>query len=82
MARLLYFAALAERVGKTSEDTELPAAVTTVGALVAWLRARGPSWEKALDPATLNVTVNRQFATPESPVDNRAEIGLISTRPR
>lgn len=82
MARLLYFAALAERVGKTSEDIELPAPVATVGALVGWLRARGPAWEKALDPAMLNVTVNRQFATPETPLDNRAEIGLISTRSR
>jgi molybdopterin synthase sulfur carrier subunit len=82
MAHLLYFATLADRLGKTSEEIELPDSVTTVGTLVTWLRARGPVWDKALDPATLNVTVNRTFATPETAVDNRAEIGLFSARLR
>jgi molybdopterin synthase sulfur carrier subunit len=81
MARLLYFAALAERLGKTSEEAELPGSVTTVGELVAWLRTRGPVWEKSLDPAVLNVTVNRQFATPGTSIDNRAEIALFFARP-
>jgi molybdopterin synthase sulfur carrier subunit len=80
MAHLLYFATLADRVGRTSEDIELPSSVSTVRALVDWLRARGPAWETALDPAILNITVNRQFATPDTAIDNHAEIGFIAVR--
>ncbi len=41
MAKLLYFAALADRLGRTSEDVTLPSHVSNVHTLLAWLRARG-----------------------------------------
>ena len=41
MAKLLYFAALADRLGRTSEETALPATITDVRTLLAWLRGRG-----------------------------------------
>ncbi|MEK7191093.1 MAG: hypothetical protein AAB153_02235 [Pseudomonadota bacterium] len=45
MAKLLYFAALADRLGRTSEETALPATITDVRTLLAWLRGRGGIWE-------------------------------------
>lgn len=45
MAKLLYFATLADRLGRTSEEAALPATVTDVRALLAWLRGRGGVWE-------------------------------------
>ena len=44
MARILYFAWLRERMGRTEEALPLPSGVATVGELVALLRAgRGPA---------------------------------------
>lgn len=80
MARLLYFATLADRLGRTAEELDLPASVGTVATLLDWLRARGPDWEKAFEPGAINVTVNRQFFGPDTAIDNRAEIGLIAAR--
>lgn len=41
MAKILYFAGLVEKLGRASEETELPPAVTDVRTLLAWLRLRG-----------------------------------------
>ena len=45
MAKLLYFATLADRLGRTAEETELPPGVPDVRRLPAWLRSRGGAWE-------------------------------------
>ncbi len=81
MARILYFAQLAEHVGKTSEDLALPAEVTDVRALLAVLRARGPQWQRALADDAVRVMVNRQLATLDTAIGDAQEIGLLSTLP-
>ncbi len=79
MAKLLYFAALADRLGRTSEDVTLPAQVGNVHALLAWLRARGGPWEQWLADDAVRVTINRQLTTLGAPVDDRSEIAILST---
>ncbi len=79
MAKLLYFAALADRLGRTSEDATLPAQVSDVRSLLAWLRARGGPWEQSLADDAVRVTVNRQLTTLDAPVDDRSEIAILST---
>lgn len=81
MAKILYFAGLVDKLGSSSEDVTLPAAVIDVRALLAWLRARGGNWERVLTEETVRVTVNRQFAMPETRIDNASEIAIIPTRP-
>lgn len=81
MARVLYFAQLADRLGKTSEELTLPPQVTTVRALLALLRGRGPDWRQALADDAVRVTVDRQLATLDTPISDAQEIGLLSTRP-
>jgi molybdopterin synthase sulfur carrier subunit len=81
MAKILYFAQLAEHVGKTSEDLALPAEVANVRALLTLLRARGPEWQRALADNAVRVMVNRQLATLDTPISNAQEIGLLSTLP-
>ena len=46
--RILYFAAVAEKVGETQENISLPPEVRDVRGLLTWLRGRGADWEKAL----------------------------------
>jgi molybdopterin synthase sulfur carrier subunit len=45
--RLLYFAWVKEKTGIGAEDIDVPASVTTVAELMAWLKTRGPEFEHA-----------------------------------
>jgi molybdopterin converting factor small subunit len=55
--------------------------VTTVRALLTLLRTRGPDWRQALSDGAVRVTVNRQLATLDTPINDKQEIGLLSTLP-
>ncbi len=81
MAKILYFAYLVDKLGRASEEFELPAGVNTVGALLVALRRRGGVWEKALAEDAVKVTVNKQFAAPATPIDDRCEIAIVSAHP-
>jgi molybdopterin synthase sulfur carrier subunit len=81
VARILYFAGLVDRLGRAAEEAELPASVTNVQSLLAWLRLRGEPWERALADGAVRVTVDRQFSVAETPISNANEIALINTRP-
>ena len=81
MAKILYFANLVDKLGSSSEEVILPASVTDVRALLAWLRTRGGNWEAVLTENKVRVTINRQFAVPETMVDNTAEIAIVPMRP-
>lgn len=76
--KLLYFAWLRTRIGKAEERVELPAGVTTVAALVDWLRSRGPSFAEALkDTRVLRVAVNQQYVGWSHPVAPGDEVALF-----
>jgi molybdopterin synthase sulfur carrier subunit len=46
-----YFAWVREKVGRADERIEIPASVTTVADLVAWLKSRGPEYAAAFGAA-------------------------------
>jgi molybdopterin synthase sulfur carrier subunit len=69
---------LRERTGCTDESLELPAGVATVGALVDYLRARGPSYDSAFaHPRLVRCAVNQQFAGPEAAVAAGDEVAFF-----
>ncbi len=80
--RLLYFAKLAARVGREEEDVEIPSSVADAGSLLAWLRKRGGDWAKYLAEGEVQLTVNKQFAEPATPIKDGDEIALVPTHPR
>jgi molybdopterin synthase sulfur carrier subunit len=45
--RLLYFAWVKEKTGISAEEIDIPASVSTVAELMAWLKTRGPEFEHA-----------------------------------
>lgn len=47
--KLVYFAWVRERVGKTDEDIALPASVSTVGELMDWLAGQGEEYAYAFE---------------------------------
>ena len=76
--RLLYFAWVRERIGVASESLDLPDDVTTVGALLEWLRGQGDRHAQALrEPSTVRVAVNQEYAGLDAPVRNGDEVALF-----
>jgi sulfur-carrier protein len=78
--RLVYFAQLAETLGRTSEEVALPAHVNDVGALLRWLRERGGSWEETLAEDRVQVLRNRSIVDMRAPVHDHDEIALVPAR--
>ena len=78
MITLVYLARLRESLGVPSEMVELPAGIGTVGALLAWLRARGGAWAAELAPGrAVRVAVNFDVARSDTPVRAGDEIALF-----
>jgi molybdopterin converting factor subunit 1 len=74
--RLLYFAALRERLGCASEDLALPEGVVDVAGLLELLRSRGGVWELAL-ATRFRVAVNQQMAQSGTPLTDADEVALF-----
>jgi molybdopterin synthase sulfur carrier subunit len=78
MARILYFAWLRERMGRSEEDLALPPGVATVGGLVALLRDRDAAGAAAFaHPAMVRAAVNQEFATPDTTVQDVDEVAFF-----
>ncbi len=76
--RLLYFAALRERMGRAEERLPLPEGIATVGALAAWLRQRDAAGSAAFAPqASVRAAVNQVFAQPAAPVADGDEVAFF-----
>ena len=75
---LLFFAALRERLGRPREELELPAGVTTVGALRDHLRARGGEWANVFAPnRAVRAAVNQDMAQPAATLKAGDEIAFF-----
>lgn len=78
MITLLYFARLRESLGQSREALDLPAGVSDVSGLLAFLRARGSQWETALASGrALRIAVNQTMASGETHVRDGDEIALF-----
>lgn len=70
--KVLYFAWLRTKIGMAQEEVTPPAEVTDVGALVEWLKGRGPKYAEALaNTAVVKVAVNQEYV----PYDHRLSAG-------
>lgn len=76
--KILYFAWIRERVGKTEEDVELPATVHTVGDLVEWLRGRGEEYAYAFENRkVIRAAIDRTHVRPDTPIADAREIAFF-----
>ncbi len=76
--RLLYFAWVREKTGVAAEEVELPAHVTTVGALVTWLKTRGPDYADAFArPGVVRAAIDQTHARPEASLVGACEIAFF-----
>jgi molybdopterin synthase sulfur carrier subunit len=76
--KIRYFAWVRERVGKTDEDIELPAGITTVGDLMTWLAARGEEYASAFEnPKVIRAAIDRSHVRPEAAIAGAREIAFF-----
>ena len=76
--KLLFFAALREQLGAPTEDVELPASVTTVGALRDHLRARGGAWANVFAPnRAVRAAVNQDMVQAEARIKAGDEVAFF-----
>ena len=76
--RVLYFAWMRERMGRSEEDLSLPAGVATVGALADWLRARDAAGASAFaEAAIVRAAVNQEFAQPDTAIRDGDEVAFF-----
>lgn len=76
--KVLYFAALRERMGRAEETLQLPDGVATVGALQAWLQGRDQAGAATFQHgATVRAAVNQDFAHASTPVTDADEVAFF-----
>jgi molybdopterin synthase sulfur carrier subunit len=81
MAKLMYFAQLAESLGRTSEQVALPASVGDIKTLIDWLGRRDEAYKQSLaEGKGVALMVNRAAATLETAIGDSDEIAFIPER--
>ena len=76
--KVLYFASVREKLGKDTEEIELPAGVATVAGLRSHLSARGGVWAEALaDGKLLRAAVNQDMSQPTASIKAGDEVAFF-----
>jgi len=76
--KLIYFAWVRQKVGRAEEVVDVPAHVSTVGALAAWLQARGGGYADAFaDLKRVRAAVNEEHADFSSAVGPADEVAFF-----
>ena len=76
--RIVYFAWVRERIGKGSEEIELPAGVTTVGELIAHLATLGEEYAAAIEvPDVIRAAIDEEHAEHDEAIATAREIALF-----
>ena len=76
--RIVYFAWVRERIGKGSEEIELPAQVKTVGDLIAHLSTLGEEYEAAFQvPGVIRAALDEEHSDHDEPIGSAREIALF-----
>jgi sulfur-carrier protein len=76
--RLVYFAWVRERIGRASEDVDLPSTVTTVADVIAWLATRGPEYAHAFErPTVIRAALDKTHAQSNALIAGAKEIAFF-----
>ena len=78
MARILYFASLAETLERRSEELALPVDCRKVTDLVAILRGRGEPFDSTFDGSTrILVAINQEMSEADADIRDSDEIAFF-----
>jgi molybdopterin synthase sulfur carrier subunit len=77
LVRILYFAALRERLGQSAESLDLRPEISSVGQLREHLAARGGEWVALTRTRNLRMAVNHVTVAPDTPLADGDEIAFF-----
>jgi len=78
MIKIVYFAWVRERIGRTDETLEIPSGVKTVADLLAWLTARGPEYAHAFaKPEVIRTAIDRTHVKQGASIAGAREIAFF-----
>ena len=76
--KIRYFAWVRERIGKPEEELAVPASVTNVAELVAWLSARGEEYAYAFDnPKVIRTAIDKSHVKADTAIAGAHEIAFF-----
>ncbi len=76
--KLVYFAWVRERIGRTDEVVEVPDDVATVADLVRWLKGRGEEYAHAFeDEGVVRAAVDRTHVKPGTSIAGAEEVAFF-----
>jgi molybdopterin synthase sulfur carrier subunit len=76
--KLLYFAWVREKVGRSDELVEVPRNVETIADLVQWLRSRGPEYAAAFERAeVVRAAIDQRHVKPTAELRGAREIAFF-----
>lgn len=76
--KVLYFAWVREKVGRSEETLSVPTDVATVANLVSWLCGRGPEYANAFAAGSvIRAAIDQTHVTPETPLGGAREIAFF-----
>jgi molybdopterin synthase sulfur carrier subunit len=76
--KLVYFAWVRERVGRTDEEVSPPEDVSTIADLVRWLKSRGEEYEYAFENEDIvRAAIDREHAKPDASIAGAREIAFF-----
>ena len=76
--KVLYFASVKEKLGKSAEEIDLPAGVATVAALRNHLRGRGGVYESSFsEKILLRTAINQDMAQAGAAIKGGDEIAFF-----
>jgi molybdopterin synthase sulfur carrier subunit len=76
--KLLYFAWVRERLGKTEERIDPPAGIATVGELMAWLARRDEQYAHAFENAgVIRAAIDHRHVRSDAAIAGASEIAFF-----
>lgn len=76
--KILYFAWVREKIGKSQEDVDLPNSVGTVADLINWLETKGPEYQAAFqNKETINSAINQTHVDHQTSLNNATEVAFF-----
>ncbi len=76
--KIVYFAWVRERIGKTDEVVDVPSDVRTVSDLIGWLSGRGEEYAYAFDnPKVIRAAIDRAHVRPDTALAGAHEIAFF-----
>lgn len=76
--KLVYFAWVRERVGKTDEEIIVPPGVVTIGDLMSWLAGRGEEYAYAFENrGVIRAAIDHAHVRGDAPIAGAREIAFF-----